>query len=88
MANRLLIIEDDTETSLRVAKRMKASGWNIVVAEGRQKARGILLSDEFDPHVIVAGLGLPDGNILDHLEDLSELADSPSGSSFLTKMMP
>ena len=75
MANKLLIIEDDTDTSGGLSKRFKQQGWNTVVADGVSEARRLLLDEEFNPHVIIADLGLPDGNILDYLEEIHAETD-------------
>lgn len=75
MANKLLIIEDDADTSGGLRQEFSRLGWQVHVASGVQQARQALLQDEFNPHVIIADLGLPDGNILDHLQDIHSQTD-------------
>lgn len=75
MANKLLIIEDDNDTSSELSLYFQKKGWNVVVANGVLEARVQLIEQEFNPHVILADLGLPDGSILDHLEDIYEQTD-------------
>ncbi|GLS25113.1 sigma-54-dependent transcriptional regulator [Marinibactrum halimedae] len=69
MANKLLIIEDDSHTSGELSRYYRQKGWLVSVADGVAEARR-LLDKEFNPHVILADLGLPDGSILDHFEDI------------------
>jgi len=72
MAHRLLIIEDDAESNDHLVQHFRQRQWQVETALGVNDAKSILLEDEFNPHVIIADLGLPDGNILDHLEELQE----------------
>ncbi len=75
MANRILIIEDDKNESTRVYEAFVKGGWESVVAEDIQSAKKVLLDDEFEPHVVLADVGLPDGNLLDRLEELQRETD-------------
>lgn len=72
MPKKLLIIEDDSEASGGLARHFSKNGWQVVIAEGVHAARQRLLKEDFEPHVILADLGLPDGSILDHLEELQD----------------
>jgi DNA-binding NtrC family response regulator len=75
MADRLLIIEDDSDACMGLARHYRKKGWQVEVAGGTAEARAQLLDNSFDPLVIIADLGLPDGSILDHLEDLQDSVD-------------
>ena len=72
MANRILIIKHDDAVSAGLARYYKKKSWQVEVTAGTKEAKDILLNHVFDPHVIVADLGMPDGSILDYLEELQE----------------
>lgn len=72
MTDRLFIIEGNNDTSMGLARHYRKKGWQVEVAGGVGEARAQLLDNQFDPHVIIADLGLPDGSILDHFEDLQD----------------
>ncbi|TQV78810.1 sigma-54-dependent Fis family transcriptional regulator [Exilibacterium tricleocarpae] len=75
MADKLLVIEHDADTGGGIARYYRKKGWQVEVATSVEKARHYLLEDELNPHVIIADLGLPDGNILDYLEELHQQID-------------
>ncbi len=68
MHKKMLIIKHDTETGL--AKVYRDKGWMVEALSSIAKAREFLSNENGSPHVILANLGLSDGKILDHLEEL------------------
>lgn len=75
MAYKLLIIEDDEDASTELGERYSALGWRVTTATGVAEAKQRLFDDELNPHVILADLSLPDGNIIDHLQEIHERTD-------------
>jgi len=75
VANRILIIEDDNTESHQLAKHFRQKSWLAEVASGVNEAKQWLQDEDFNPQVVIADLGLPDGNILDYLEELQESLD-------------
>ncbi len=75
MSKKLLIIEDDDTTRTDIVQSYRDKAWKVYAANSLQQAKRLLLEDEINPHVILADLGLPDGNILDHIEDLHSHID-------------
>lgn len=68
---KLLIIEDNADTSSDLNGHYADKSWTVEVAASISEANRLLNEEDWQPHVIIADLGLPDGDILAHLENLS-----------------
>ncbi|NKN32048.1 sigma-54-dependent transcriptional regulator [Marichromatium bheemlicum] len=68
MADSLLIIEDETDLAQALSHHFERQGWEVQSAATLAAARGLVLDSAFEPAVILADMSLPDGNVLDLLE--------------------
>jgi DNA-binding NtrC family response regulator len=67
----LLIIEDETLLGAEISRHYRQNDWEVEWATSQQQARKIL-SQRFDPSVILSDLNLPDGNALDLMEEVRD----------------
>lgn len=70
MSKKLLIIKHDTQTGIELGKRYSERGWIVECVSSIVGARQFISNGDWLPHVILANLGLSDGKILEHLEEL------------------
>lgn len=66
-----LVVDDDAATLQAMQKLTRAAGFQVTRADSVKSARHAL--GEVTPDVVVADLELPDGTVLDLLDDLSEV---------------
>ncbi len=69
MAQTLLIIEDETLLGQELLRHFRREGWDARLATGLDEARGLLLTKDFEPLVVLSDMNLPEGNALDLLEE-------------------
>ena len=69
MAQTLLIIEDEALLGQELLRHFRREGWEARLATGLDDARGLLLTRDFEPLVVLSDMNLPDGNALDLLEE-------------------
>ncbi|WP_295886146.1 sigma-54 dependent transcriptional regulator [uncultured Thiohalocapsa sp.] len=69
MSDSLLIIEDEPALATELARHFTSKGWDVERAGSIRDARDVLLGHRVDPLVILADMSLPDGNVLDLLEE-------------------
>lgn len=70
MGNSLLIIEDDEAFGHELIRHFTGKGWEAEHATTLSEARRLLLDEHLEPQVILADMSLPDGNVLDLLEEI------------------
>jgi len=70
MTKKMLIIKHDTESGMGLGKHYREKEWLVEFVSSIAKAREFISNGNWAPHVILANLGLSDGKILDHLEEL------------------
>lgn len=70
MADPLLIIEDEVLLANELAWFFSHQGWEVQVADSLARARKLINEETVDPMVILADVSLPDGNILDLMEEV------------------
>lgn len=75
MANRIMIIEDEDALRASLHQHLCSQGWQVLAANNINEARAQLKAAEQEPHVILADLGLPDGNLLDYIEQWQDHID-------------
>ncbi|NVK87187.1 MAG: sigma-54-dependent Fis family transcriptional regulator [Gammaproteobacteria bacterium] len=75
MANRLLLIDHQSEDAKALQQSFSKQQWHVQLATSLEQAYDILRKDSYEPHVIIADLGLPDNAILKHLDELQTLAE-------------
>ena len=73
MSARLLVVEDDAALARGLAFNLGEDGYEVRVAENCAAAREGLAN--FDPHLVLLDLGLPDGDGLDLLRELRDAGD-------------
>ena len=73
MSARLLVVEDDAALARGLAFNLREDGYEVCVAQSCSAAREGLA--EFDPHLVLLDLGLPDGDGLDLLRELRDAGD-------------
>ena len=69
MAQTLLIIEDEALLGQELLRHFRREGWEVRLATGLDEARGLLLTRDFEPQVVLSDMNLPEGNALDLLEE-------------------
>jgi DNA-binding NtrC family response regulator len=69
MSDSLLIIEDDVTLATELSRHFRAKGWDVATGASLREAREQLLTRLLEPLVTIADMSLPDGNVLDLLED-------------------
>jgi len=72
MADRLLLIEDESLLGTELARHFRRGGWEVVLAPDLATARRALFDEELAPLVVVSDMQLPDGNALDLLGEVRE----------------
>ncbi|RNE94532.1 sigma-54 dependent transcriptional regulator [Marichromatium sp. AB32] len=72
MGNSLLIIEDDAAFGEELARHFTTKGWDVEHATTLGEARRRLLEECLEPQVTLADMSLPDGNVLDLLDEVRE----------------
>jgi two-component system, NtrC family, response regulator AtoC len=70
MADPLLIIEDEKFLANELARFFSHQDWDVQVAGSLARARKLINEETVDPMVILADVNLPDGNILDLMEEV------------------
>ena len=70
MAGGILIVEDEALLGAELARHYRKIGWEVELAGSLARARTLLLSESFDPLLILSDMNLPDGNSLDLMEEL------------------
>ena len=83
MSDPILLIEDETLFGAELLRHFKRSGWEVRLARELSEARQILVTQRWDPLVVVSDMNLPDGNALDLLDELRKLS-IPGEWVFLT----
>lgn len=68
MSDRLLIIEDDAALASELARHFSGKGWDVETATTLKQARAAVLGGRIEALVLLADMSLPDGNVLDLLE--------------------
>ncbi|MGB1110933.1 MAG: sigma-54-dependent transcriptional regulator [Gammaproteobacteria bacterium] len=84
MADSLLIIEDEALLGREMQRRYRKQGWDVTLCADLGQARRQLIDEALSPLVVLADMNLPDGNALDFLEELRELATPVGEWIFLT----
>ena len=69
MPQTLLIIEDEVLLGQELLRHFRREGWEARLASRLDDARGLLLTRDFEPLVVLSDMNLPDGNVLDLLEE-------------------
>jgi two-component system, NtrC family, response regulator AtoC len=69
MIDCLLIIEDDVSFGQELQRYFRGKGWEVEWAQTLSEAKKIVFEQLSDPLVITADMSLPDGNVLDLLEE-------------------
>jgi len=72
MGQSLLIIEDDEALGQELSRYFTGKSWDCEHATTLGEARGRLLDERVEPTVILADMSLPDGNVLDLLEEVRQ----------------
>jgi DNA-binding NtrC family response regulator len=70
MSDSLLIIEDEPALARELVRHFAAKGWDVESAGSLREAREAVLGKRLEPLVILADMSLPDGNVLDLLEQV------------------
>lgn len=70
MSESLLIIEDEQLLGRELLRHYQRAGWHVELAVSIAEARDMLVSQGFDPLVVLSDINLPDGNGLDLLEEI------------------
>lgn len=70
MPQTLLIIEDEVLLGQELQRHFRREGWDVRLATALDEARGLLLTRDFEPLVVLSDMNLPDGNALDLLEEV------------------
>jgi len=70
MPQTLLIIEDEVLLGQELLRHFRREGWEARLAPRLDDARGLLLTRDFEPLVVLSDMNLPDGNALDLLEQI------------------
>ena len=83
MSDAILLIEDEALFGAELVRHFRRSGWVVRLARNLAEARVALVSERWDPLVVLSDMSLPDGNALDLLEDVRKLS-APSEWVFLT----
>ncbi len=71
---RILVVEDHAETATIMRKLLERAGHQTIVATTVREALAILRAEKLD--VLVSDLGLPDGNGLQLMRELSKVSDA------------
>jgi DNA-binding NtrC family response regulator len=72
MSDCLLIIEDEAALAGELARHFTGKGWDVETAATLKQAREAVLEGQIEPLVLLADMSLPDGNVLDLLEQARE----------------
>jgi len=70
MPQTLLIIEDEALLGQELLRHFRREGWDARLATSLDDARGLLLTRDFEPLVVLSDMNLPEGNALDLLEEV------------------
>ncbi len=70
MSKKMLIIKKDTAIGADLEKHYRDQGWLVKLTSSISDAQKFITDGDWTPQVILASLGLPDGKILEHLEEL------------------
>lgn len=68
MPEGLLIIEDERLLGSELKRHYERDGWEVHLAPNLHAAQQILFEEDPEPLIVVADMNLPDGNVLDLLE--------------------
>lgn len=66
---KILLLEDHEPTRIALASLLKRRGYLVETAASLAEARALAMKDEF--HLLISDIGLPDGNGLDLMKELS-----------------
>ncbi|HEY7772498.1 MAG TPA: sigma-54 dependent transcriptional regulator [Marinagarivorans sp.] len=77
MRNRILIIEDDIDQLALLYQFFSEKGWQVAQADTIARAKTLIDQSPQAPQVILADLGLLDGNVLDYLQDWQKHLGEP-----------
>lgn len=70
MSQQLLVIEDNRDTCESLCRHYSSRGWQVFSCHTLEEAKQTLQQDRCQPQVVIADLGLPDGSLLDNMEDI------------------
>ncbi len=70
MSKKMLLIKHNTENGAGLGKYYRERGWLVELVSSIAEVNALIVDGDWSPHVILANLGLSDGKILDHLEEL------------------
>lgn len=79
----LLIIEDEALLGAEMSRHYRKSGYEVEWVENLASARN-LLTQRFDPLVVLSDMNLPDGNALDFMEEIKSHLTVTAEWIFLT----
>ncbi|QSA95831.1 sigma-54 dependent transcriptional regulator [Methylococcus sp. EFPC2] len=83
-ASSLLIIEDESLLGAEISRHYRKKGYEVEWAENLARAREILLTQRWEPLLILSDMNLPDGNALDFMEDIKPKQTAHAEWIFLT----
>jgi DNA-binding response OmpR family regulator len=69
----ILIIEDEINLGVTLSEYLESKGYLCKHAKSCQEARDLFNSNSFSPVVVLADIGLPDGNGIDLAKELREI---------------
>ena len=75
LSDSLLIIEDEALLGKELARHFTKEGWDVDLAATLAEARGKLVDGDHGFLVVLADMSLPDGNVLDLLEEVRALGN-------------
>lgn len=70
MALNILLVEDETNLGATLRDYLQSKGYRVKWADSLKMAQNAL--EEFNPHIIILDLGLPDGNGLELIPSLEQ----------------
>ena len=76
--SRILIVEDDVDSRMGLSVRLRASGFDVVLAA--DAASAISIARQQQPDLVVLDLGLPAGDgflVMERLRGLAETRETP-----------
>lgn len=83
-AHSLLIIEDEALLGGEIARHYRKAGYEVEWAENLAQARELLLTQRWEPLLVLSDMNLPDGNALDFMEDVKPRLAAHAEWIFLT----